>query len=131
MFLYVLWKFPKFLKHVKAEGADPTVVVRLTTFYQLNVCFILKYTSIGWTNRHKQLARVVFRFLFTVPLLIVAVDGLVGTKHRINRSVYVIYVLLTIQIAYEGIAASGLVGLMQPQAAECRWANRLLQIFYS
>lgn len=36
-FLYVLWRFPKFIKHVKAEGADPTVVVRLATFYQLNV----------------------------------------------------------------------------------------------
>ncbi|KIP09054.1 hypothetical protein PHLGIDRAFT_29277 [Phlebiopsis gigantea 11061_1 CR5-6] len=70
LFLYVLWNFPKFLKHVKAEGADPTVVVRLTTFYQLN------------------LARVVFRFLFTVPLLIVAVDGIVGSVHRINRSVF-------------------------------------------
>ncbi|KAI0749033.1 hypothetical protein C8Q74DRAFT_1374126 [Fomes fomentarius] len=24
-FLYVLWRFPKFIKHLKAEGADPTV----------------------------------------------------------------------------------------------------------
>ncbi|TFY61737.1 hypothetical protein EVJ58_g4327 [Rhodofomes roseus] len=36
-FLYVLWRFPRFIRHVKAEGADPTVVVRLATFYQLNV----------------------------------------------------------------------------------------------
>ncbi|GJE98189.1 hypothetical protein PsYK624_144110 [Phanerochaete sordida] len=70
LFLYVLWAFPKFLKHVKAEGADPTVVVRLATFYSLN------------------LARVVFRFLFTIPLIIVAIDGIVGTSHPINRSVF-------------------------------------------
>ena len=36
-FLYVLWEFPRFLKHVKSEGADPVVVVRLATFYNLNV----------------------------------------------------------------------------------------------
>lgn len=36
-FLYVIWEFPRFLKHVKAEGADPVVVVRLATFYNLNV----------------------------------------------------------------------------------------------
>lgn len=39
-FLYVLWSFPRFIRHVKAEGADPTVVVRLATFYQLNVSFL-------------------------------------------------------------------------------------------
>ena len=42
-FLYVLWRFPRFIKHVKAEGADPTVVVRLATFYQLNVSFFRGY----------------------------------------------------------------------------------------
>lgn len=66
-FLYVLWRFPRFIKHVKSEGADPTVVVRLATFYQLN------------------LARVVFRFLFTVPLVVLALDGIIGEVHHINR----------------------------------------------
>ncbi|KAF9453515.1 hypothetical protein P691DRAFT_658159 [Macrolepiota fuliginosa MF-IS2] len=56
-FLYVLFHFPAFIKHVKAEGAEPDVVVRLTTFYQLNRI------------------RVMFRFLFTIPLFIIAVDG--------------------------------------------------------
>ncbi|RDB24880.1 hypothetical protein Hypma_007389 [Hypsizygus marmoreus] len=46
--------------HVKLEGAEPDVVIRLTTFYQLN-CI-----------------RVVFRFLFCVPLLIMALDGIRG-----------------------------------------------------
>jgi hypothetical protein len=35
-FLYVLARFPIFIHHVKEEGADPDVVVRLTTFYNLN-----------------------------------------------------------------------------------------------
>ncbi|KAJ6593197.1 hypothetical protein B0H19DRAFT_1089364 [Mycena capillaripes] len=38
-FLYVLANFPGFIRSVKAEGAEPDVVVRLSTFYQLNVCF--------------------------------------------------------------------------------------------
>ncbi|KAF7290056.1 hypothetical protein HMN09_01310700 [Mycena chlorophos] len=62
-FLYVLWNFPRFIRSVKAEGAVPDVVVRLATFYHLN-CI-----------------RVVFRFLFTVPLLTLALDGLTDQKH--------------------------------------------------
>ncbi|KAJ3567348.1 hypothetical protein NP233_g6419 [Leucocoprinus birnbaumii] len=57
-FLYVLLRFPSFIQHVKAGGAEPDVVVRLATFYQLN------------------LIRVMFRFLFTIPLLIIAVDAI-------------------------------------------------------
>jgi hypothetical protein len=37
LFIFVLVRFPTFLRHVKAEGADPVVVVRLATFYELNV----------------------------------------------------------------------------------------------
>ena len=37
-FIYVLIKFPAFLRHVKAEGAEPDVVVRLSSFYEYNVC---------------------------------------------------------------------------------------------
>ncbi|KAI0684001.1 hypothetical protein BC835DRAFT_1392312 [Cytidiella melzeri] len=69
-FIYVLWQFPQFLKNVKAMGADPSVVVRLATFYQLN------------------LARIVFRFLFTVPLFVLALDGITGTAHRINGNMF-------------------------------------------
>ncbi|PCH35663.1 hypothetical protein WOLCODRAFT_126122, partial [Wolfiporia cocos MD-104 SS10] len=70
VFLYVLLRFPRFLRHVKAEGADPTVVVRLATNYQLN------------------LARVVFRFLFAVPLLMLAIDGIVGKRHPLNTNLF-------------------------------------------
>ncbi|KAF7980123.1 hypothetical protein HWV62_39547 [Athelia sp. TMB] len=65
--LYVLARFPIFIRHVKAEGAEPDVVVRLFTFYNLNV------------------VRVVFRFVFTVPVLVLAIDGVQGT-HPINAS---------------------------------------------
>lgn len=70
VFLYVLWRFPRFIRHVKAEGADPSVVVRLTTFLYFNR------------------ARVVFRFLFTVPLLMLAIDGITGTKHPLNTNLF-------------------------------------------
>ncbi|KAI0327911.1 hypothetical protein GY45DRAFT_1338468 [Cubamyces sp. BRFM 1775] len=69
-FLYVLWRFPRFIRHVKSEGAEPTVVVRLATFYQLNQ------------------VRVVFRFMFTLPLLVVALDGIIGTTHYVNRNLF-------------------------------------------
>ncbi|PPQ81175.1 hypothetical protein CVT24_009475 [Panaeolus cyanescens] len=59
-FLYVLARFPGFIRYVKDGGAEPDVVVRLATFYHLNRI------------------RVLFRFLFTIPLLIIAVDGLKG-----------------------------------------------------
>ncbi|KAI9059909.1 hypothetical protein FKP32DRAFT_1657062 [Trametes sanguinea] len=69
-FLYVLWRFPKFIRHVKAEGADPTVVVRLSTFYALNQ------------------VRVVFRFMFTLPLLVLALDGIIGHSHPVNHKLF-------------------------------------------
>lgn len=59
-FIYVLIRFPDFMRRVKAEGAEPDVVVRLTTFYQLNVI------------------RIVFRFLFNFSLLALALDGIQG-----------------------------------------------------
>ncbi|KAJ3495433.1 hypothetical protein NLJ89_g10622 [Agrocybe chaxingu] len=57
-FLYVLARFPGFIQHVKEGGAEPDVVVRLATFYSLNRI------------------RVMFRFLFTIPLLIIGIDAL-------------------------------------------------------
>ncbi|KAA1476951.1 hypothetical protein DENSPDRAFT_740967, partial [Dentipellis sp. KUC8613] len=68
-FLYVLFRFPTFLRHVKLEGAQPDVVVRLATFYELN------------------LLRVIFRFMAGISLLILAADGIRGS-HSINRSLF-------------------------------------------
>ncbi|KAG1738259.1 hypothetical protein EDB19DRAFT_908366 [Suillus lakei] len=66
LFLYVLAGFPAFIRRVKADGAEPNIVLRLVMFYQLNF------------------GRVLFRFLFTIPLFILAVDGVQGS-HPINQ----------------------------------------------
>ncbi|KAG2037890.1 hypothetical protein BDR03DRAFT_862836 [Suillus americanus] len=68
LFLYVLARFPGFVRRVKADGGEPNIVLRLVMFYQLNF------------------ARVLFRFLFTIPLFILALDGVQGS-HPINQNV--------------------------------------------
>ena len=57
-FTPILWTFPGFLRNLKSEGVDMKTMVRLTKFSELNTI------------------RIVFRFLFVVPLLILAVDGI-------------------------------------------------------
>ncbi|KAJ4471531.1 hypothetical protein J3R30DRAFT_3526248 [Lentinula aciculospora] len=59
-FIYVLVRFPGFIRRVKLEGAEPEVLVRLTIFYQLNI------------------TRIIFRFMFHFPLLILALDAVQG-----------------------------------------------------
>ncbi|KAI0041086.1 hypothetical protein FA95DRAFT_771740 [Auriscalpium vulgare] len=86
-FLYVLFRFPGFLRHVKSEGADPDVVVRLSTFYELN------------------LVRMLFRFAATVPLLILAVDGIRGS-HPINEKQFWADFLLMISAIGQFISSS-------------------------
>ncbi|KAF5387232.1 hypothetical protein D9757_006817 [Collybiopsis confluens] len=66
-FIYVLVLFPRFIHRVKQEGAEPEVVVRLTIFYQLNI------------------TRIIFRFIFHLPLLILALDSLRG-PHRVVQN---------------------------------------------
>lgn len=66
-FTPILWTFPSFLRNLRAEGVDVATIVRLTKFSELN------------------LIRVVFRFLFTVPLLVLGVDGVRPHIH-INES---------------------------------------------
>ncbi|CUA67110.1 hypothetical protein RSOLAG22IIIB_07188 [Rhizoctonia solani] len=67
-FLRVLWLFPAFLRRVKSEGAEPEVVVRLSTFHELNII------------------RVVFRFMFVLPLLTLAADGIKPEHNHVNES---------------------------------------------
>lgn len=66
-FTPILWTFPSFLQNLRSEGVDINTIVRLTKFSELNMI------------------RVVFRFMFTVPLLILGVDG-VRPHHHINES---------------------------------------------
>lgn len=67
-FLRVLWLFPAFLRRVKNEGAEPEVVVRLSTFHELNII------------------RVVFRFMFVLPLLTLSADGIKANHNHINEN---------------------------------------------
>ncbi|KAF9075491.1 hypothetical protein BDP27DRAFT_1315132 [Rhodocollybia butyracea] len=66
-FIYVLARFPGFIRRVKSEGAEPEVVMRLTIFYQLNII------------------RIIFRFLFHFPLLILALDAVRGGHDIVNN----------------------------------------------
>ncbi|KAJ7026874.1 hypothetical protein C8F04DRAFT_1123980 [Mycena alexandri] len=63
----VLWRFPAFLTSLKAEGVDTATIIRLTKFHELNTI------------------RIVFRYLFVVPLVILGADGVRAHKH-INES---------------------------------------------
>ncbi|KAG8708342.1 hypothetical protein FRC09_001306, partial [Ceratobasidium sp. 395] len=67
-FLRVLWLFPAFLRRVKNEGAEPEVVVRLSTFHELNII------------------RIVFRFMFVLPLMTLAADGIKPDHNHVNES---------------------------------------------
>ncbi|KAG8708582.1 hypothetical protein FRC09_001146, partial [Ceratobasidium sp. 395] len=66
-FLRVLWLFPAFLRRVKNEGAEPEVVVRLSTFHELNII------------------RIVFRFMFVLPLMTLAADGIKPDHNHVNE----------------------------------------------
>ncbi|KAG8220456.1 hypothetical protein J3R82DRAFT_3150 [Butyriboletus roseoflavus] len=68
-FLYVLSRFPAFIRRVKDDGAAPNVVLRLVYFYQLNV------------------GRMIYRFLFSIPLFVLSLDGVQGS-HSINNSAF-------------------------------------------
>ncbi|KAI0302445.1 hypothetical protein B0F90DRAFT_1809891 [Multifurca ochricompacta] len=96
LFIYVLVRFPFFLRHVKEEGADPDVVVRLATFYELNII------------------RIVFRFAAAVPLLVLAVDGIRG-RHTINRSQFWSDFLLMISAVGQFISSLITVMVLPPR----------------
>ncbi|KAI5981301.1 hypothetical protein EDC04DRAFT_2001339 [Pisolithus marmoratus] len=66
-FLFVLFRFPAFIRKVKDDGAAPNIIVRLVYSYQLNC------------------GRIAFRFVFSVPLLVLGIDGVQGS-HPIAMS---------------------------------------------
>ncbi|KAG6809632.1 hypothetical protein H0H92_015476 [Tricholoma furcatifolium] len=99
-FLYVLARFPSFVAYVKAEGAEPDVVVRLATFYQLNRI------------------RVVFRFLFTIPLMLIAIDALrPGVSHPIiNDACVLVPFLVSIGVMGLLIRFFGIMQIFFPRS---------------
>ncbi|KAG2153375.1 hypothetical protein DEU56DRAFT_482340 [Suillus clintonianus] len=62
-FLPILWTFPTFLEGLKQADVDTNTIVRLTKFHELN-CI-----------------RIFFRFLFTVPFVILGIDGIRPHQH--------------------------------------------------
>jgi hypothetical protein len=62
-FMPILSRFPSFLDKLRTEGVDNATIVRLTKFHELNTI------------------RVLFRYLFTVPLLALGVDGVRPHQH--------------------------------------------------
>ncbi|KAF9222399.1 hypothetical protein BS17DRAFT_783656 [Gyrodon lividus] len=62
-FLPVLWTFPSFLEDLKHSNVEMNTLVRLTKFHELN-CI-----------------RIVFRFLFTIPFVILGIDGVRPHQH--------------------------------------------------
>ncbi|KAL5512465.1 hypothetical protein ACEPAG_3118 [Sanghuangporus baumii] len=69
-FIPILFRFPGFIRKVKAEGVDSAIIVRLRKFYELNVI------------------RIIFRFLMQIPLLSLGVDGLKPHDHELNESLF-------------------------------------------
>ncbi|KAJ7866480.1 hypothetical protein B0H13DRAFT_2236838 [Mycena leptocephala] len=66
-FIPILLAFPAFLASLRGEGVDSQTIVRLTKFHELNTI------------------RVVFRFMFAVPFVILGTDGVMPHVH-INES---------------------------------------------
>jgi len=66
-FTPILWAFPAFLGSLKSEGVDAGTIVRLTKFHELNMI------------------RIIFRFIFVVPFVILGADG-VRVHSHINES---------------------------------------------
>ncbi|PFH52200.1 hypothetical protein AMATHDRAFT_74476 [Amanita thiersii Skay4041] len=69
-FLPILWMFPRFLENLKSEEVDNGTLVRLTKFSELNRL------------------RVLLRFVFILPLLILGVDGM-RPDHHLNENFFV------------------------------------------
>lgn len=66
-FIPILWAFPAFLDSLREDNVDTNTIIRLTKFHELNTM------------------RIGLRFLFTVPLLILGVDGIRPHQH-VNES---------------------------------------------
>ncbi|KAI0685585.1 hypothetical protein BC835DRAFT_1421119 [Cytidiella melzeri] len=68
-FMPILWTFPSFLESMRAEGVDLATLLRLTKFHELNM------------------ARILFRFMFVLPLFVLGIDGVRPHQH-VNDSFF-------------------------------------------
>jgi len=90
-FLPILWAFPSFLDNLRSEGVDTATIVRLTKFSELNTI------------------RVIFRFLFAVPILILGIDGVRPHVH-INENIFATDLLVIISAV--GVVISSAITLV-------------------
>ncbi|KAJ7592193.1 hypothetical protein C8J56DRAFT_932718 [Mycena floridula] len=87
-FTPILWTFPSFLDSLRRENVDAGTIVRLTKFHELNTI------------------RVVFRFLFVCPFIVLGVDGVRPHPH-VNENPFWTDVL-TIGAAFGCVVSSGI-----------------------
>ncbi|KAJ7686805.1 hypothetical protein B0H17DRAFT_1013292 [Mycena rosella] len=90
-FTPVLYAFPTFLDSLKREGVDIGTIVRLTKFHELNMI------------------RIVFRFIFVIPFIILGVDG-IKPHHHINE--IMLWTDFLIMIAAFGVCISSALTLI-------------------
>ncbi|KIY46156.1 hypothetical protein FISHEDRAFT_48082 [Fistulina hepatica ATCC 64428] len=87
-FTPILWTFNSFINRLKRDGVDDATIIRLTKFHELN--------SI----------RIIFRYMMTVPLLILGSDGL--TTHMYVNSSSILTDLFFILAALGCVISSGI-----------------------
>ncbi|KAG6377908.1 hypothetical protein JVT61DRAFT_14697 [Boletus reticuloceps] len=80
----ILWTFPSFIANLKGKDVETATLVRLTKYHELN-CI-----------------RVVFQFLFTVPLIIFGIDGIRPHRHT-----------------NEKMLPTGMIAVCQPHRSQC------------
>jgi len=104
-FTPILWTFPSFLANLRREGVDTATVVRLTKFHELNTL------------------RIIFRFAFTIPLVILGIDGVRPHQH-INESMFWTDLLAMIA-AFGCVVSSGItLVIFFPRSVEAEIAAR-------
>ncbi|EIW80587.1 hypothetical protein CONPUDRAFT_82756 [Coniophora puteana RWD-64-598 SS2] len=104
-FLPILWAFPAFLDSLRRESVDTNTVVRLTKFHELN-CI-----------------RVFFRFLFTVPFIILGIDGVRPHQH-INDNMFATDFLAMIAGVGCSVSSALTLVIFFPRSIESEIANK-------
>lgn len=104
-FLPILFTFPRFLLSLKTEGVDVNTIVRLTKFHEMNTI------------------RIFFRFLFTVPFIVLGVDGSRPHQH-INESMLWTDIL-TMVAGFGCVVSSGItLTIFFPRSVEGEIASK-------
>ncbi|KAF8918416.1 hypothetical protein CPB85DRAFT_1281988 [Mucidula mucida] len=104
-FTPILWNFKAFLQTLKREAVDHATIVRLTKFHELN--------SI----------RILFRFLFTIPFVILGADG-VRANPVVNRNAFAIEFLTNIAAVGCGVSSGLTLIIFFPRSIESEIAAK-------